>query len=162
MTTPSRCVSHASTAACTQGATATTVTGWSVCPTHTGRQGSTHRSAPGATHSAGHATTASGYSGAVQPHMVAASSDAIPLQHQCLSSTDEGRHRQQRQQRPATWRHECVTLHGVAQSVSMEACLVARCCTVRVSTSFRMLVHFTSFCVGTDWSMHPLKMKTNG
>jgi hypothetical protein len=38
----------------------------------------------------------------------------------------------------------------------MEACLVARCCTVRVSTSFRMLVHFTSFCVGTDWSMHPL------
>ena len=126
MTTPSRCVSHASTAACTQGATATTVTGWSVCPTHTGRQGSTHRSAPGATHSAGHATTASGYSGAVQPHMV-------------------GRHRQQRQQRSATWRHECVTLHGAAQSVSMEACLVARCCTVRASTSFRMLVHFIRF-----------------
>ena len=35
--------------------------------------------------------------------------------------------------------------HGAAQSVSMEACLVARCCTVRVSTSFRMLVHFIRF-----------------
>ena len=142
MTTPSRCVSHASTAACTQGATATTVTGWSVCPTHTGRQGSTHRSAPGATHSAGHATTASGYSGAVQPHMVAASSDAIPLQHQCLSSIDEtmelarkaatGSNASNGQQHgamsaslytvlhsPCQWRP--VSLHGAAQSVSAQA-----------------------------------------
>jgi len=47
--------------------------------------------------------------------------------------------------RRATWRHECVIFHGAAQSVSMEACLVARCCTVRASTSFRMLVHFIRF-----------------
>jgi hypothetical protein len=63
---------------------------------------------------------------------------------------------------PLCLQYVAVTFHGAAQSVSMEACRVARCCTVRVSTSFRMLVHFTSFCVGTDWSMHRLKMKTNG
>jgi hypothetical protein len=123
---------------------------------------------------------------------------------------------------PLCLQYVAVTFHGAAQSVSMEACLVARCCTVRVSTSCRMLVQFISFfcvqrdadrhrqhgeqhgamsasfstvlhspcqwrpvslhgaaqsvpvqafaclcisldfCVGTDWSMHRLKMKTNG
>ena len=46
---------------------------------------------------------------------------------------------------PLCLQYVAVTFHGAAQSVSMEACLVARCCTVRVSTSFRMLVHFIRF-----------------
>ena len=31
---------------------------------------------------------------------------------------------------------ECVTLHGAAQPVPMEACLFARCCTTRLNTGF--------------------------
>ena len=48
---------------------------------------------------------------------------------------------------PLCLQYVAVTFHGAAQSVSMEACLVARCCTVRVNTSCRMLVQFISFFV---------------